>query len=184
MTLWRYLLPIRPGESVLVHGLPPPSVAALRGAAVRVTEILPGEAPPIGPVDHAIVVTGVPPVAVAEPMMRSVRPGGSVALALRRRHRLDRLRPASAQRLLARAEVETVEVFGIGDPCGDPPLAVPLRPPAISRWFAGHGYIPWSRAAALAAEAARFSPGGRSSALLFPGTVMIGRRHGNDGGQR
>lgn len=104
-----------------------------------------------------------------------VGPDGQILLLLRSRWWGNARKVRRTNRHLARLGVHVQEALWVGESLPDPNVAVPFGDPATLRWFAAHGFTPWSRRQAAGVCLMRLGLLSLGAPLVLPGIVLIGR---------
>lgn len=193
---WHWLVDIQPGDEVVLladaHELAPEVVEAGATPLRLVTEVgRPPRLPGRQPVAH-VMAAGLrgdqrhwlPAFAAA-----ALRPGGQLLLTMDNAaslFRWARRRPqadgallwswGACQRALGRAGLRCEQLYGIDDDLRRPQFWVPLIGREPARYFFEHLWVPYTRAARLARQAAPALIRFRLAPSLFRSLVVVARR--------
>lgn len=165
MSLWPFLLSAAPGESVAVAGLPDGARPAFDH--VKLGAPPPGVSAPA--YDHGLVLVSSPRAPEVRHVVASVRPGGSIVLAVA--HRLGRRTLGRTAASLDRSGVHVDWSLWCSAPWSNPHWLVPTTP-SVARWFAEDFTVSWNTSDVVRAVLARRSPGGLG--WLADGFVLVG----------
>lgn len=179
----RFMLPITPGDRVLVLGDSPRLAKSLAAAGCEVAVATGSLAGGAALFDHAIVPMLRPehvPLVPGE-LARVLRPGGGLFLGMSYRLR-SRARPGTTirrgRRLLEANGFTGVSVYGVKRNLETPRYLVPLDSPDVLTWFLSTTYLPQTTRGALAAQMYGTAAHLRLPPLLFPDLGFVARREG------